>query len=213
MWGFATNAISSIGLRKNLIFPSQASAECSDDDACSNCSREEGLECPICCESFNIVENIPYVLWCGHTLCKNSSFYGWSRAWMVIGLGLDPPLVGKVNIFCTKIEVHPWEMLLAIVTTGGPHFLVLLDRQVRTVAMVATMLIGIIFPFTDLWISLFISHPSSHWWSYFFWSSSLLCLEVQSSWPSTFCSLFFLQSCLSWYCTSHTLLYRGWWEK
>lgn len=71
MWGFATNAISSIGLRKNLIFPSQATAECSDDDACSNCSREEGLECPICCESFNIVENIPYVLWCGHTLCKN----------------------------------------------------------------------------------------------------------------------------------------------
>ncbi|XP_010096574.2 uncharacterized protein LOC21387753 [Morus notabilis] len=71
MWGFAANAISNIGLKKNLIHPSQPSAECSDDDACSNGSGEEGLECPICCESFNIVENIPYVLWCGHTLCKN----------------------------------------------------------------------------------------------------------------------------------------------
>lgn len=34
-------------------------------------SREEGLECPICWEHFNVVENVPYVLWCGHSLCKN----------------------------------------------------------------------------------------------------------------------------------------------
>lgn len=71
MWGFASNAISSIGLKKSLLFPSQACSECSDDDVRSNGSREEGLECPICWESFNIVENIPYVLWCGHTLCKH----------------------------------------------------------------------------------------------------------------------------------------------
>lgn len=45
--------------------------DCSDDEASSQTSREEGLECPICWESFNLVENIPYVLWCGHTLCKN----------------------------------------------------------------------------------------------------------------------------------------------
>ncbi|KAL5699028.1 hypothetical protein ACHQM5_029986 [Ranunculus cassubicifolius] len=32
--------------------------------------EEELLECPICWESFNVVENIPYVFWCGHTLCK-----------------------------------------------------------------------------------------------------------------------------------------------
>ena len=51
--------------------PAHASADCSDDEASSNSSREESLECPICWESFNIVENIPYVLWCGHTLCKN----------------------------------------------------------------------------------------------------------------------------------------------
>ncbi|KAK6920935.1 hypothetical protein RJ641_014613 [Dillenia turbinata] len=35
--------------------------------ACSG----EGLECPICRNFFNIVENIPYVFLCGHTLCKN----------------------------------------------------------------------------------------------------------------------------------------------
>ncbi|XP_058067716.1 uncharacterized protein LOC131217043 [Magnolia sinica] len=33
--------------------------------------EEELLECPVCWESFNLVENIPYCLWCGHTLCKN----------------------------------------------------------------------------------------------------------------------------------------------
>ncbi|CAH8360847.1 unnamed protein product [Eruca vesicaria subsp. sativa] len=32
--------------------------------------KEEKLECPICWEPFNVVENVPYVLWCGHTICK-----------------------------------------------------------------------------------------------------------------------------------------------
>jgi hypothetical protein len=71
MWKFASNAIASIGLKKNSLESSRACPECSDDEVCSNSSREEGLECPICWESFNIVENVPYVLWCGHTLCKN----------------------------------------------------------------------------------------------------------------------------------------------
>ncbi|GAV74539.1 zf-RING_LisH domain-containing protein [Cephalotus follicularis] len=71
MWSFASNAIASIGLKKNSRESSQACSECSDDEVCSNVSREEGLECPICWESFNIVENVPYVLWCGHTLCQN----------------------------------------------------------------------------------------------------------------------------------------------
>jgi|UniRef100_A0A2N9J647 hypothetical protein len=71
MWKFASNAIASIGLKKNSVESSRASHECSDDEVCSNASQEEGLECPICWESFNIVENVPYVLWCGHTLCKN----------------------------------------------------------------------------------------------------------------------------------------------
>ncbi|KAL5987277.1 hypothetical protein ACLOJK_038439 [Asimina triloba] len=72
MWSFASNAIAgSIGPKNSSKNPSQACSEFSDDDASSSISREEGLECPICWESFNIVENVPYVLWCGHTLCKN----------------------------------------------------------------------------------------------------------------------------------------------
>ncbi|KAK9098150.1 hypothetical protein Syun_025195 [Stephania yunnanensis] len=34
------------------------------------CANEELLECPVCWESFNVVENAPYVFWCGHTLCR-----------------------------------------------------------------------------------------------------------------------------------------------
>ncbi|GLT27588.1 hypothetical protein SLA2020_025750 [Shorea laevis] len=71
MWGFASNAIASIGLKKNLVEANRACSDCSDDEVGSNVSREEGLECPICWESFNIVENVPYVLWCGYTLCQN----------------------------------------------------------------------------------------------------------------------------------------------
>lgn len=71
-WGFASNASSgSVISRKTQATPSTPVIDCSDDDASSCASGEEGLECPICWESFNIVENVPYVLWCGHTLCKN----------------------------------------------------------------------------------------------------------------------------------------------
>ncbi|KAG0476598.1 hypothetical protein HPP92_013439 [Vanilla planifolia] len=74
MWGFASHAINGFPGPKNIFNgkPSAATiVDCSDDDTSSCTSREEGLECPICWESFNIVENVPYVLWCGHTLCKN----------------------------------------------------------------------------------------------------------------------------------------------
>lgn len=72
MLNFASSCIAGIvGLKNDDVKPKQDSMECSDDDASSLTSREEGLECPICWESFNLVENIPYVLWCGHTLCKN----------------------------------------------------------------------------------------------------------------------------------------------
>lgn len=72
MWGFISKAIGSIGgINKNSLDRTQASVDISDDETCSNDSSDDGLECPICCESFNIVENVPYVLWCGHTLCKN----------------------------------------------------------------------------------------------------------------------------------------------
>lgn len=58
-------------MKNDVLKPSQNSMDCSDDEVSSHTSREEGMECPICWESFNLVENIPYVLWCGHTLCKN----------------------------------------------------------------------------------------------------------------------------------------------
>ncbi|KAJ0982041.1 hypothetical protein J5N97_010296 [Dioscorea zingiberensis] len=60
-WEFASNSI---------VKPSSSYTDCSDDEVSSYRPRE-GLECPICCESFNIVKNVPYVLWCGHTLCRN----------------------------------------------------------------------------------------------------------------------------------------------
>ncbi|KAK3226026.1 hypothetical protein Dsin_005888 [Dipteronia sinensis] len=73
MWSFASKATSGAIRWKNyLLKPSQVSSELSDDEiSFNNNGGEEGLECPICWESFNIVENVPYVLWCGHTLCKN----------------------------------------------------------------------------------------------------------------------------------------------
>ncbi|KAI8541700.1 hypothetical protein RHMOL_Rhmol08G0082800 [Rhododendron molle] len=72
MWSFASNCIAGCtGVKNESKKPTEASLECSDDEVSSNSCREDGLECPICWESFNIVENVPYVLWCGHTLCKN----------------------------------------------------------------------------------------------------------------------------------------------
>eukprot|EP01018_Ginkgo_biloba_P037458 Gb_34790 [translate_table: standard] len=72
MWSFASNAISgSMGLKGSPLNLCKPGSECSDDEVSSRRSAEEGLECPICWESFNIVENVPYVLWCGHTLCKH----------------------------------------------------------------------------------------------------------------------------------------------
>ncbi|KAI4373841.1 hypothetical protein MLD38_011913 [Melastoma candidum] len=71
MWKLTSDVISKIGWKKSPGETSQSFPECSDDDVASNASRGEGLECPICWESFNIVENVPHVLLCGHTLCKN----------------------------------------------------------------------------------------------------------------------------------------------
>ncbi|KAH6755361.1 RING/U-box superfamily protein [Perilla frutescens var. hirtella] len=71
MWKSISHSIRGLGQKKNIAELAMASHELSDDDMSSNASTDEGLECPICWESFNIVENVPYVLWCGHTLCKN----------------------------------------------------------------------------------------------------------------------------------------------
>ncbi|KAF5748952.1 hypothetical protein HS088_TW04G00913 [Tripterygium wilfordii] len=75
MWNFTSSGESgNVRLKNNYLKQTQGASECSDDELSSTVSREEGLECPICCESFNICENVPYVLWCGHTLCKNCIF-------------------------------------------------------------------------------------------------------------------------------------------
>ncbi|KAJ8773006.1 hypothetical protein K2173_028183 [Erythroxylum novogranatense] len=72
MWSFASKAINrKVASRNDLSKQSQAPSDCSDDEPSLSSNRDEGLECPICWESFNIVENVPHVLWCGHTLCKN----------------------------------------------------------------------------------------------------------------------------------------------
>lgn len=71
MWRSISNAFGSFEKKKGSSKENLNSIESSDDEICSNASAEEGLECPICWESFNIVENVPYVLWCGHSLCKH----------------------------------------------------------------------------------------------------------------------------------------------
>ncbi|KAI3704732.1 hypothetical protein L1987_74959 [Smallanthus sonchifolius] len=74
MWNFASKCLAGTGglrFRDRFRKLTQCVQESSDDEASSIISKEDGLECPICCESFNIVENTPYVLWCGHSLCKN----------------------------------------------------------------------------------------------------------------------------------------------
>lgn len=53
---------------------------------------EDGLECPVCWEAFNDQDNTPYVLWCGHTLCRNCVM---GLRWAMIklpGLTLQMPL-------------------------------------------------------------------------------------------------------------------------
>ncbi|CAM8991195.1 unnamed protein product [Rhodiola kirilowii] len=74
MWNFGSSCASpNVCMKKNSLKQSLPKLDSSDSDneVSSVASKEERLECPICCESFNIVENVPYVLWCGHTLCKN----------------------------------------------------------------------------------------------------------------------------------------------
>uniref|UniRef100_A0A7N0VE64 RING-type domain-containing protein n=1 Tax=Kalanchoe fedtschenkoi TaxID=63787 RepID=A0A7N0VE64_KALFE len=105
MWNFASSSVAgTLGSKNDLVRPSENPNECSDDEICSNVSREEGLECPICWESFNIVENVPYVLWCGHTLCKNCVL---GLQWAVLKL---PTLPLQVPLFVSC----PWCNLLSL---------------------------------------------------------------------------------------------------
>ncbi|XP_018445182.2 uncharacterized protein LOC108817078 [Raphanus sativus] len=68
-------------------------------------TKEERLECPICWESFNVVENVPYVLWCGHTICKYCL------------LGLQRAVVNKSSGFPFQLPFFvacPWCSLLSL---------------------------------------------------------------------------------------------------
>ncbi|EYU28835.1 hypothetical protein ABFS82_12G094500 [Erythranthe guttata] len=72
MWrSISRSIIPGFGRKENISELARSCHDLSDDETSSNASSDEGLECPICWDSFNIVENVPYVLWCGHTLCKN----------------------------------------------------------------------------------------------------------------------------------------------
>ncbi|GER30718.1 RING/U-box superfamily protein [Striga asiatica] len=108
MWNRASSYIAgTIGRKHDLRKPTahQYSTDCSDDEASSVASRdEEGLECPICWESFNLVENIPYVLWCGHTLCKNCIM---GLQWAVVKF---PTLPLQLPLFISC----PWCNLLSL---------------------------------------------------------------------------------------------------
>ncbi|KAH7554518.1 hypothetical protein ACOSP7_028074 [Xanthoceras sorbifolium] len=115
MWSFASSCVAgNVGLKDDLLKPTQAALECSDDEVSSNVSREEGLECPICWESFNIVENVPYVLWCGHTLCKNCIL---GLQWAVVKF---PTLPVQLPLFISC----PWCNLLSfrVVYKGNLKF-------------------------------------------------------------------------------------------
>uniref|UniRef100_A0A2P2JS74 RING-type domain-containing protein n=1 Tax=Rhizophora mucronata TaxID=61149 RepID=A0A2P2JS74_RHIMU len=104
MWKFASNCMAgNVGFSSSPK-PIQGSSEYSDDEVSSNVSREEGLECPICWESFNIVENVPYVLWCGHTLCKNCIL---GLQWAVVKF---PTLPVQLPLFISC----PWCNLLSL---------------------------------------------------------------------------------------------------
>lgn len=83
--------------------PANVNLDCSDDEVSSYSAGEEWLECPICWESFNVVENVPYVLWCGHTLCKNCVL---GLQWSVVKL---PTIPVQLPFFVTC----PWCNLLS----------------------------------------------------------------------------------------------------
>ena len=104
MWNFASSLIAgSVGLKNDSPKPTHSASEFSDDET-SMVSREERLECPICWESFNIVENVPYVLWCGHTLCKNCIL---GLQWAVVKF---PTLPIQLPLFISC----PWCNLLSL---------------------------------------------------------------------------------------------------
>ncbi|KAI3722437.1 hypothetical protein L2E82_33475 [Cichorium intybus] len=114
MWNFASKCLAGTGalrFRNGFKKLKQDAKELSDEEASS---KEDGLECPICCESFNMVENIPYVLWCGHSLCKNCVL---ALTWAIVKI---PPLPIQLPLLISC----PWCSLLSprLILRGNLRF-------------------------------------------------------------------------------------------
>lgn len=106
MWKFASKCLAGTGglrLKNSFRKLTKGPQDLSDDEVSSTISKDDGLECPICCESFNIVENVPYVLWCGHSLCKNCVL---ALRWAVVKV---PPLPIQLPLLISC----PWCNLLS----------------------------------------------------------------------------------------------------
>ncbi|KAK4737021.1 hypothetical protein R3W88_000718 [Solanum pinnatisectum] len=82
MWRSISNAITSFGRRRNVVRPVKlaANSRMTMMPILMPEARKKGLNAQYV-ESFNIVENIPYVLWCGHTLCKHCLLGLKSASW------------------------------------------------------------------------------------------------------------------------------------
>ncbi|CAN7054472.1 unnamed protein product [Brassica rapa subsp. trilocularis] len=101
MWKLASKSIKE-GFRSKDDVTKQRNTPSGD---CVKTTKEERLECPICWESFNVVENVPYVLWCGHTICKYCL------------LGLQRAVVNKSSGFPFQLPFFvacPWCSFLSL---------------------------------------------------------------------------------------------------
>ncbi|GAA0153541.1 ubiquitin-protein ligase [Lithospermum erythrorhizon] len=78
MWKSISHAFGNNGPKRESLNCSQTYEE-SSDETYSEASTDEGLECPICWESFNIVENMP-LLYKGNLKCPSKNFF---LLWMV----------------------------------------------------------------------------------------------------------------------------------
>ncbi|CAN6935621.1 unnamed protein product [Brassica oleracea] len=104
MWKLASKSIKE-GFRSKDDVTKQRNTPLDSSGDGVKTTKEERLECPICWESFNVVENVPYVLWCGHTICKYCL------------LGLQRAVVNKSSGFPFQLPFFvacPWCSFLSL---------------------------------------------------------------------------------------------------
>ncbi|CAF2064790.1 unnamed protein product [Brassica napus] len=104
MWKLASKSIKE-GFRSKDDVTQQRNTPLDSSGDGVKTTKEERLECPICWESFNVVENVPYVLWCGHTICKYCL------------LGLQRAVVNKSSGFPFQLPFFvacPWCSFLSL---------------------------------------------------------------------------------------------------